>query len=162
MLFLLVLAVSLVVSTFFGHLIHWAIHQRWTGPAHKGHMEHHLELYPPGDLVSRSYRSSKWYHSGVFLFTPGFIALMAVFGFPAYLLGLPLWTVGVFGVVMLSFGLLNDYVHDNMHVWNHWLNRFAWFRRARVTHFVHHRNMKVNYGIFFFAWDKVFGSYREK
>lgn len=162
MLFLIILAISLVVATFFGHWIHWAIHQRWAGPAYKGHREHHLELYPPSDLVSEKYRASKWYHSGIFLFTPGFILLLVVFAAPMWLLGLPLWTLGVFGGTLLGFGLLNDYVHDNMHVRDHWLNRFGWFRDAKVVHFLHHRDMKRNFGIFFFAWDRVFGTYRER
>lgn len=162
MLFLIVLIVSFVIATFFGHWIHWALHQRWLGAFNKGHMDHHTKQYPPSDLVSEKYRASKWYHSGIFLFTPAFIFLLAGLGIPAHLLGLPLWGIGVFGGVMLFFGLLNDYVHDNMHVEDHWLTRFTWFRRARTTHFVHHRNMKKNFGIFIFTWDRVFGTYREK
>lgn len=161
MTFLLVLFASLVIASLFGHLIHWVIHQRWSGPFHRSHMEHHLELYPPGDLLSETYRASKWYHSGTFLFTPPLVVILAVTGGLSWWAGVPLWALVTFGTTLVGFGLLNDFVHDNSHVRGHWLNRFAWFRKARDIHFVHHRNMRKNFGIFYFGWDKLFGTYRE-
>lgn len=160
--FITVFLVSLVIATFFGHFIHWALHQRWTGPAYRGHMEHHLELYPPGNLTSEKYRSAKWYHSGPFLFTPAAIVILGTVGGLLWALETPLWAIVVFGVTLVGFGLLNDWVHDSQHVTNHWASRFEWFRRARTLHFKHHRNMKSNFGIMFFGWDRVFGTFRKK
>lgn len=162
MLFLLVLAVSLVVSSLFGHFIHWAIHQRWSGVFYRSHMEHHLELYPPGNLLSGVYKKAKWYHRGIFLFTPAFLVILGTAGGLMWWAGAPIWMLVTFGATMLGFGLLNDFVHDSTHIWNHWLGMFKWFKRARRAHFAHHRNMKKNFGIFYFGWDKLFGTYREE
>jgi len=44
MLFAITLIASLIVASFFGHVVHWLIHQKWMGPAYRGHMEHRLHL----------------------------------------------------------------------------------------------------------------------
>jgi len=40
------------------------------------------------------------------------------------------------------------------------LNRFAWFRRKRDLHFVHHRRVHSNYAIVEFWIDRLLGIYR--
>jgi len=163
MLFLLTLLTSIVIASFLGHLTHWAIHQRWSGPAHRGHMDHHLKQYPPTSLTSMGkYKSAKWYHSGPFLFTPVFLIILAAAGGLAYTLEVPLWAVATLGVTLLTYGLGNDWVHDTFHVQDHWLSQFSWYRRKREEHYVHHRNMRRNFGIVSFTWDRVFGTYKEQ
>jgi sterol desaturase/sphingolipid hydroxylase (fatty acid hydroxylase superfamily) len=160
MLFIVTLLVSLVLASFFGHWIHYALHQPWTGPAHRGHMEHHLSLYPPGKLTSDKYLSSKWYHNGPLLFTPPLVFLLLVFGGILWLCHAPLWMLLVFGVSLVGFGLVNDACHDSFHQRKHWLNRYTWYKRLRKLHFRHHRDMSCNFGIMSFAWDRVFGTAR--
>lgn len=143
-------ALALFVGSLFGHVVHWSLHQRWTGPAHRGHMEHHLELYPPWDLTSATYLRAKWYHSGTFLFAPVLVVtLMAARSFCAS------WT---FCFALTAFALLNDWTHDRFHVPTPWLEWSAYYRRMRKAHFAHHRNMRRNYGIVSLAWDRVFGT----
>lgn len=158
MLFIIVLVASLVAASFFGHLIHWSLHQPWTGPGHRAHLEHHLEHYPPGHLTSDDYKHSRWYHNGVFLFTPPLVFLLAVFGSILWLCHAPIWMLAVFGASLVGFGLTNDYFHDSMHYRKHWLQRFRWYRQLRVEHFKHHHAMGTNYGILSFFWDRVFGT----
>jgi sterol desaturase/sphingolipid hydroxylase (fatty acid hydroxylase superfamily) len=162
MLFLFVLVVSLVCASFFGHVIHWSLHQPWTGPAHRGHMEHHKVLYPPGKLVSDRYKPSKWYHSGPLLFTPPLFFLLAVFGGILWLCHAPIWTLAVFGGSLVGFGLVNDWFHDSFHLRKHGLLRFKWYRQLRVLHYFHHHDMKVNYGIVSFVWDRAFGTHYDR
>lgn len=160
--FILVLAASLVLATFFGHIIHWSLHQRWTGPAHRGHMEHHLELYPPTSLVSNSYKAAKWHHRGPVLFTPAFLVILGATWGLTSALSVPLWVTVTFGVTMLVFGLFNDFVHDSFHVENHILQRVVPdYDRMRERHFIHHCNMRRNFGIVSFVWDIVFGTFKE-
>jgi hypothetical protein len=154
--FLVTLVASLILASFFGHVVHWLIHQEWMGPAHRGHMEHHLDLYPPGKLVSDRYLAAKWYRSGPLLFTPPLLLILGAVGGLMWALGLPLWTVAVLGVCLVGFGLVNDYFHDSFHIRKHPLNHFKWYKRLRRLHFQHHYDMTVNYGIVFFDWDRVF------
>ncbi len=157
--FLIVLLVSLTFASFFGHAIHWLIHQRWTGPVYRAHMDHHLKQYPPSDLLSKTYRHAKWYNSGPLLFTPPLVMIMLAAMAVLWFFGMPLWALTTFAVTMICFGFVNDYVHDNSHIEGHWLERFAWFRNLRATHFQHHHNMKRNFGIVLFVWDKLFKTY---
>lgn len=158
-LFLLVLALSLATASFFGHVVHWLLHQRWSGPAFRAHMEHHWALYPPSDLVSDTYRSPRWYNNGTFLFTPPFVVILGAVCGLALWLGAPLWSLVTFGVVMLAFSLGNDAVHNTYHTRSRWLMRFGWYGRLRVLHYVHHHNMGKNLGIANFAWDRVFRTF---
>lgn len=131
------------------------------GPFKKGHMQHHLELYPPSDLVSEKYRSAKWYHSGPLLFSPAFVVIMGIAGTITWQLGWPAWVTLTLCSVLLGFGFMSDAVHDSFHIIMHPLSRFKWWQKARELHFLHHRNMKVNFGIFVFTFDRVFKTFRE-
>jgi sterol desaturase/sphingolipid hydroxylase (fatty acid hydroxylase superfamily) len=162
MLALFVLLGSLVIASFFGHVIHWALHQRWSGAFNRAHMEHHQELYPPGRLTSIEYRAAKWQHRGALLFTPPLLIILATFGGLLWWAGAPPWAVWVLGGCLVGFGLLNDYVHDAFHVRRHWLQRFKHYRAVRILHFVHHHDMGCNYGIFWLGWDKVFGTLKSR
>lgn len=161
-LFILVFLGSLIAASFLGHTIHWVIHQRWSGPGFRGHMEHHLQRYPPNDLLSKSYRKARWYQTGTFLFLPGMITFVLAGSVFLSYLGCGWGELALFVIMLGAFGIINDYVHDATHVIGHPLECFAWFRNIREAHFVHHRDLKSNYGIVFYGWDKVFGSYRRQ
>lgn len=161
MLFVLVLFASLVVASFFGHVVHWILHQKWAGAFHRAHMDHHLTQYPPGRLASDRYRSAKWYRGGPFLFTPPLVVILVSTGGLLWRLGAPFWCIWVFGAVVVGFGLFNDYVHDAYHLQSHRLNRFGWYKRGRRLHFYHHVHMDKNFGIVFFFWDRVLGTTRK-
>lgn len=160
--FVLVLLVSLVTASLIGHGIHWALHRPWTGPAYRGHMEHHLLLYPPSDLTSTRYRSARWYHNGVFLYAPAFLLLALLAWALVTLLALPVWIAFTFGATMLGLGVANNWAHDSFHSQNSLLMRLACYRRLRERHHVHHRNMRCNYGIVTSVWDRAFGTLRER
>jgi sterol desaturase/sphingolipid hydroxylase (fatty acid hydroxylase superfamily) len=154
----LVTIVSLVLSNFLGYWIHRALHQKWAGPFHRAHMQHHLELYPPGKLTSVKYRNAHWYNRGPFLFTPPFLVIVAVALGIARLLHAPMWTVAEIATIFVAFGFLNDWVHDTFHLRRHPLQKLRYYRRARIAHFVHHVDMSKNYGIVAFEWDRAFGT----
>jgi len=52
----LTIIISYLFSTFFGYVIHWSLHQSWMGLFYKAHLSHHLEMYPPNDYKSDTYR----------------------------------------------------------------------------------------------------------
>jgi len=147
---------AIVLGSFVGYWIHRALHKPWAGPFYRGHMEHHLELYPASRLTSETYELKRWYHSGSVLFTPGAILLLTVNAVVMWLLGVSLWHFTVFGVGLVGFGLLNDWVHDAFHLREHKLQKLSYFRKLRRKHFQHHFNMEKNFGIVSLHWDSVF------
>ncbi len=158
----MVTVASMVASGFFGYWIHRALHQPWTGPFYRAHMQHHLELYPPGNLTSETYRKAHWYNRGPFLFTPPFIAIVGALALAAWLAGVSLWNVAIPAVVFIGFGYLNDRAHDSFHLRRHWLQRVPFYRRIRRVHFLHHADMTKNFGIVSFEWDHAFGTASER
>ena len=149
---------TFLYGTLVGWLIHRALHHRWTGPLYRSHMNHHTKQYPPGDLKSESYRSAGREDSA-FVFAP---ILALAFAFFVY--GLVRLNVGTGLIVFvlveaLVIGLLHDWVHTQFHLTKPAFNR-DWFRRLQELHFTHHRRMTHNFGIFWFGWDKLFGTYR--
>ncbi len=158
MLTLFLLALSVVVGSFVGYWIHRALHKTWSGPFYRGHMEHHLDLYPPSRLTSDTYEVAKWYHRGPVLFTPGAVVLIAAAAVVTWLLGVDLYDFIVFSAGLVGFGLLNDYVHDSFHMREHWLQKLPLYRKMRRLHFQHHFDMTKNFGIVTLHWDAAFKS----
>lgn len=151
-----VFLLSNLVGSFVGYFVHRAMHHEWAGPLYRGHMEHHLELYPKGKLTSDSYTVAKWYNSGPVLFTPAALLVIGLGGLACWALGGSLWLFGVFSVGLVGFGLANDYVHDSFHLRRHWLHKFPFYRGLRRQHFEHHNDMTKNFGILVMQWDGVF------
>ena len=157
---LLTILITFILSTFFGHWTHWALHQKWMGKAHNAHMTHHLKMYPPENLFSETYRSAGKDNS-VLLFIPFAIVLLILTFCCFYSLGFnPLRYVEVV-LTMIFSGWLHDYIHEKMHIINHWLFKFEFMKKLRDLHMIHHRNMDMNYGIFTFVWDKLFSSFKK-
>jgi sterol desaturase/sphingolipid hydroxylase (fatty acid hydroxylase superfamily) len=160
--FLLTLLFSFLLTTLFGYVVHWALHQNWSGSVHVSHMTHHLKLYPPEDFSSETYRDAGKDNSFKFF------ALAAI---PLIIIPIALWCAGILSlglmlVVLLMealMGFLHDYLHDVFHISNHWLSRTpilkGFFAKWVKLHYQHHVDMKTNYGIFSFLWDKILGTF---
>jgi sterol desaturase/sphingolipid hydroxylase (fatty acid hydroxylase superfamily) len=133
-----------------GHWVHFALHRRWSGPAHRAHMRHHLELYPPQRLVSARYLGPGFWKSGTFLFGPPAVLIAGL----AVLAGAP-WS---FVVGLAGFSFASDFAHDRFHVPTPALEKFSSWKRLREAHFRHHLNMRRNYGILTLGWDRAFGT----
>jgi len=52
------------------------------------------------------------------------------------------------------------YLHEQYHLVDSRLERFAWFRRKRHLHFIHHRNARHNFAVVEFWIDRVLGTLR--
>ena len=152
---------SYLITTLFGHVVHWSLHQSWTGKVNTAHMTHHLKLYPPSDYLSDTYRQAGKDS------TPKFFALAAL---PLIITPIVLWAVGVLSLsIMITImvmeglmGFLHNYLHDAFHIRNHWLTRFMphIFNRWVELHYQHHVDMNTNFGIFSFHWDRLLGTFR--
>lgn len=137
-----------------GYLLHWVMHQRWSGLMWRSHMKHH-RMYPPREAVAEGEYRTIGADSAVFVYITVGAVLAALFVATLSLrMALPL------AAEMLLVGWLNDAVHDATHVRGHWLQRFAWFERIRETHVIHHRNMKYNHGLLTFVADRAMKTYQ--
>lgn len=159
---LLTIIISYIIASFAGHVIHWALHQTWSGFLNKAHMSHHLEMYPIQNFTSDVYR-----HAGNNS-TPKYFALAAL---PVILAPIILGILGILPlhlVLIVLFieglmGFLNDHVHDSFHLNHHWMMRVPGLKLLHIKwtllHYIHHKDMTKNFGIFTFSWDKIFGTF---
>jgi len=92
--------------------------------------------------------------------TPWFLMPCATMVAAAWVV-LPLSLFVVHVMALATAFAAHVYLHTRFHLENTWLLRFEWFRRKRVLHLEHHRNMRCNFSIIGFAWDRLMGTYRE-
>lgn len=161
MLVTLILLVAVFVGvTLFGYGVHWAIHQPFMGRFNKSHMTHHEVLYPSGKFFSEKYLDA-----GKDNTTYTFL----IAGAPIVLFPFLLWFLGVISLFSLVLiiaeiavvGYLHDYLHAAFHVQGHWLHKVPGFDKLTKLHEVHHDDMSKNFGIYLFAWDKLFKTFKE-
>jgi sterol desaturase/sphingolipid hydroxylase (fatty acid hydroxylase superfamily) len=154
--------VAFFASSLFGHVVHWSLHQQWTGRLNQKHMTHHLTLYPPSDYQSEVYRSAGQDNT-VITFTVAAIPLVLIPIVMGILGILPISLVITALIIMGVMGFLHGYLHDSFHIVNHFLTRipgvkviFGYWTRL---HYLHHVDMQKNFGIFLFHWDRVFKTF---
>lgn len=150
--------VTAIVSFFFSEAVGFAIHRlaHWSGSGKlfQDHLNHHAVAYPPSKYLSAKYlgdlRTS---------FIPYFIPVFVAFNLLAF--AIMSWPMALtFLVVSSAVSLASNMLHDSYHVKDHWLTRFSWHRHLREVHRVHHVNVKKNLGIYFYFYDRLFGSFR--
>lgn len=117
------------------------------------HTHGHHARYARSDLLRDDWVPSErhvlWYFAVPFSTIAGLVWAMAPFAvFLAYLAGLA-----------FSFAL-HLVLHRQYHIRGSILERFAWFRRKRALHFIHHRRVLSNYAIVENWIDRVLGTYR--
>lgn len=145
--------VTFLFAELIGYLVHRLAHSRKGGKLYESHMVHHSKIYPPS-----SFQSDKYIHEGITLvswFAPVFALIILL-----QLVVLP-WTLFITSaVVTVSVSIANWLLHDMFHLNRCWLDRFGWFSRTRRMHYLHHKNMKKNFGIYWFGWDRFFRTLR--
>lgn len=159
--FILTSIIAFLVTTLFGQIVHWTLHQRWSGSLNKSHMTHHLALYPVSSYRSETYRDPGK-DSTVKIFALAALPLLAA---PILLccLGkisvfLTLWALAE----MLTLGWLHDSIHDSFHLYKTFWSKLPWYKGWAKLHYLHHVDMQKNFGIFTFFWDRVFGTLKPK
>lgn len=174
---LLTLTSAFIFAELCGYIIHSILHSQKIEFLSKNHMLHHLKVYGPTQPQRPEgvYRDSVQDRAAVLgigmeWIGPICIILTLVYGL-SFLLAVPFFYTNLFTATALSWGyFLFAYMHDNMHVKNFWMERSPlikkWFLKIRKLHDIHHLHvtddgkMNVNYGICFFFFDRLFGSYK--
>jgi len=166
-------------AEFSGYFVHRLLHSEKIPFLSKNHMIHHLRIYGPKmkQRPSVAYLSAvenraavagvglEWILPGL---STGGIAILGLWIAGASGHFIAAFLVAGYGWSFLMFG----YVHDTMHrkdfaVEN---SRFIgkWYRSARRKHDIHHCHldnngrMTDNFGICFFLFDRIFGTYRNR
>jgi hypothetical protein len=146
-------ATHLVVS-FSQTLMHFKLgHHAMGGKFFRNHINFHHTHYSKDRLVSATYLDDEG-NNTPFFFIPVFAAGACMY----FLLPVDLFVVLV--VACAASFYAHVFFDKEYHVEGSRLLRFAWFRRKRELHFVHHRHANSNFGVLHFFWDKVLGTYR--
>ena len=134
------------------------VSHRWLGhqPAarffFRRHVFDHHRIYAPKHLASEKYsdieRSLTPYYAVLVAAAIGLLALK--------LPKAPL--IGLSATLVVSYAA-HAYVHEHYHLDKSWLNRWAWFRKRRDLHYMHHRNTRCNFGVLDFYWDRLLGTF---
>ena len=152
---LLTILITYIIVSFFGYFAHKALHQKWSGKYNKSHMTHHIKLYPANNYTSETYRDSGkddaiWFFIVISIPVILLPILLGIIGLPIYLV-----ITSILEMLILAF--LNNYIHYAYHINNHWLTKIPLlnkiFNKFKHLHFIHHKNMQKNLGIFDFTWD---------
>jgi sterol desaturase/sphingolipid hydroxylase (fatty acid hydroxylase superfamily) len=152
--------VAFIFSTLIGHILHWSLHKKWTGRLKRSHMSHHLIMYPPHNLSSDVYKSSGK-DSSVIIFTLAALIIMCITTLVSLLLLHSISIMITNIIVITTNGLLHNYIHDSFHLNKSWLDKFEYYKEIKRLHYIHHTNMKKNFGIFSFFYDKLFGTFKK-
>jgi sterol desaturase/sphingolipid hydroxylase (fatty acid hydroxylase superfamily) len=163
---------SVVVAEFAGYWLHRLLHSDKFPALSRGHLIHHFLIYGPRQPM----RADKYRDATEERFSLGNVGLEWLA--PSAIILLFCWAVMALLAVprvyqLLSLGILLgwpilmfSYLHDRMHIENHWMTRVplfrSWFLGARRLHDVHHRSvnnqgfMDANFGIGFCFFDRLF------
>jgi sterol desaturase/sphingolipid hydroxylase (fatty acid hydroxylase superfamily) len=147
-------AATHLVMSFSQTLMHYKLgHHPIGGKFFRNHIDFHHTNYSKDHLVSATYLDDEGNNTPFF-----FIPVFAVGACMYFLL-----PVELFVVLLVACGTsfyAHVYFDKEYHVEGSRLQRFAWFRRKRELHFVHHRHANSNFGVIHFFWDRIFGTYR--
>lgn len=151
---LLVIVLTYYFSTFIGYQIHKWIHQSRSGFLNIAHLNHHRKQYPPGNLTSDTYRSAGRDNT-TFLFLPFILIIIGILWTGYYFNIVSLFYALLISVEIVIISLIHDVLHNSFHLNRSLWHRYPGFSRLKSKHFLHHWNMRKNYGIIDFTWDKI-------
>ena len=176
---LFIIVLSLFYAEFLGYWLHVLLHSYKIPALSRAHMNHHILSYGPGQNQRSDEYIQEVADGAVLIGGLGLEWLIPSAGLIGltvgleWLMGLSWTQIAVSIVTILAYtAFLFWWLHDRMHVRDHWLLRNKLTRRAflrsRKMHDIHHHHvtdeglMNVNYGIAFSFFDRVFGTYQSK
>jgi sterol desaturase/sphingolipid hydroxylase (fatty acid hydroxylase superfamily) len=133
---------------------YWIGHRRIGGVLYRNHINFHHAHYAKGHLTSPDPEAGEGNNTPYFLI-PVFLAGAAVY------FVLPLFMFVAVTVAAATSFAAHVWLDKAYHVQGSYLERFAWFRRKRQLHFVHHLHANSNFAVIDFFWDRLLGTYRD-
>lgn len=163
-----------------GYWLHILLHSEKIAWLSRGHMIHHLKIYGPRRSLRQPgpYKDSvdgRWGFLGIGAewLLPIVLVLGGAVALASFVLKVPLGLQAVFmGAALLWGQFMFGTMHDSMHLEGYWMATSPllgpWYRRIRRLHDIHHLRfseeglMPSNFGICFFGFDRLFGTYCTK
>ncbi|MDE2491933.1 MAG: sterol desaturase family protein [Elusimicrobia bacterium] len=176
---LLSAAAACLYAEFVGYWLHVLLHSEKIPFLSRNHMIHHLVVYAPDkpQRPSRNYLDSTYGRASLLgIGLEWLLPVALILGATTAVLtrlGVGAPEQAVFAACALGWGaLMFWYMHDAMHLQGFWMEGSLawkrWFLDARRRHDVHHMDlsdagrMNKNYGICFFGFDRLFGSFQDQ
>jgi hypothetical protein len=152
-------SMTIVASHYLASFLQATLHRvfgHWPGAGklYQTHVYSHHGIYSGENLIAEKYNDEEKSVTHYY-FVP--VAVLEVFAFLALPLGIFITHV----VAILSSYWAHLYVHEQFHLSKTRLARFAWFKRKRKLHLLHHRDTSANFGVLSFVWDRLMGTYRD-
>lgn len=159
------LFIALTASAFLtlglGHLIHWAMHQRWAGKLYRMHLDHHRR-YSVGRFMTSAYESSASFVSFIIAYAVILLIMCMLMIFNV----LSLLSSFVISITVGIVAIITELAHTAFHLVDDRLPKrlrnSIIFKNFRKLHMIHHRNTKMNFGILNFAWDRIMRTFTAK
>jgi sterol desaturase/sphingolipid hydroxylase (fatty acid hydroxylase superfamily) len=157
---LFVILFTFVYGSTAGYVVHRILHIDFFARLAEAHSTHH-SLYPEHDYVSETYRDAGENRSTL-VFVPIIFGAIVLACIPLYLLFQVWWIYPPIFITGITVGWLNDYLHECFHIIDHPYNKYAYFRKLKYLHLVHHAEPDYNHGIIWFGADKIAGTFKER
>lgn len=87
------------------------------------------------------------------------IPIVVIAALSFWLGGLLVMTANLIGVIFTF--RWHMYLHEHYHLLDTPLERFAWFRKKRELHFIHHEDARYNFAVVEFWIDNLMGTRKE-
>lgn len=87
------------------------------------------------------------------------IPIVVIAALSFWLGGLLIMTANLVGVIFTF--RWHMYLHEHYHLSKTPLERFAWFRKKRALHFIHHKDARYNFAVVEFWIDNLLGTRKE-
>lgn len=153
----LLYAMTAVATAYAGSFLQASLHlllghNRIGGILFRNHIHFHHSDYSEHILTTDKYTKERASNTGYYLVPAAIVTLVGFFALP-HDLGIVVGATMVISFVGLT------YLHVQYHLRHSWLDGFRWFRRNRLLHLEHHRDMTKNFAVAGAIWDRLFGTY---
>lgn len=154
-----------ILVWYFYNFIEYIFHRlghskKYGGIIYKLHMTHHRINYPFNEPIKKKpYRTNNTYYipDGYVAYIPPSILLVYIL---FKILNLYTFLYIITEIIIITYP--SNYIHNEIHIKNSWLEKYKWFLYCRNQHIIHHKNPTVNFS---FSGldnniDRLFGTYR--
>jgi sterol desaturase/sphingolipid hydroxylase (fatty acid hydroxylase superfamily) len=155
LIFLAVAVGSYYLMSFLQTVLHRDFgHRKVILPVFKAHAIGHHGQYNPNNLQTEKFidlesHALNYYGIPIVIVAAVVWMLAGPLVMTAHLLG-----------VFVTFRL-NIYLHRHYHLVETPLERFAWFRKKRALHYIHHRDARYNFAVIEFWMDHLLGTRKD-
>jgi len=129
-------------------------HRKRIGAVFSAHAIGHHGLYHKNRLKTEKFEDCESHALNYYG-----IPIVVIAALTFWLGGLLVMTANLIGVIFTF--RWHMYLHEHYHLIDTPLERFAWFRKKRELHFIHHEDARYNFAVVEFWIDNLMGTRKE-